>query len=248
MKSSKIIGIIIVCCLSLVVIIFIAGYTLPWHMIHWGTITYAPSNTVTVIGTAKTQVTNQKATFSAGVNSVKDNRDDAISEVNKKLQTIIDAAKGFGIIESDIKTQSLNIYQSEESYYEDGRQKSRLGQWRVSNTVDITLRNVSQASDLSSLLIQSGANNVYGPNFSLEDTEKVENDLLQKAVTQAKEKAVGISSVSGKSLGKILSIAEGNASTFTPFYKNEMGGGGGAPTEAGSSTVEKTVTVTFELK
>lgn len=227
-------------------IVLLAGtYFIPWKFITWGKVKLAPGDTVTVVGEAKTKQKNQKATFSAGVNAVSDNKETAIAEMNRKIQAIVDAAKAFGITSEDIKTQNLNVYQGEETYYEEGRQKSRPGQWRVSNTVEITLNEVDRAQGLTDLLTKSGATNIYGPNFILDDTGDAESGLLEEAIKSAREKAVKVAAVTGRKLGKMVSFVEGYQPV--PMYRTEGGGGGGGGIEPGTGTVTKTVTVTYEL-
>lgn len=205
---------------------------------------------VTVVGEASNQETNQVATFNAGVNAVNDNRDVAIKEVNDTISAMIESVKKFGIADADIKTQNMNIYQNQESYYEEGSQKQRLGQWNVSNTVEIKLRDVAKASELTELLSKSGANNVWGPNYSLDETAGAEDALTEKAIENAREKAERMAAASGARLGKVIQVVEGSSGgVVTPFARMDQGaGGGGAPMEPGSTMVTKMVTVTFELK
>lgn len=235
--------------LFLTAICLLLAFFLPWQKINWGKISLSPAETVTVIGTAKQEQKSQIAIFSAGVNVVKDNKQEAIDEVNQKINALTSAVKDFGIKEADIKTQNLNVYQREETYYEEGRQKSRPGQWNVSNTIEIKLRDVDKASELADLLTRSGATNVYGPNFSVDQPEEADNTLLEAAVKNAREKAEVIARSSNKKLGKILSITEGaQAGQVFPALKMEGAGGGGAGLEPGSETLQKSVTVTFELE
>jgi len=221
-------------------------YFAPWQHITWGKVKVLPGDTITVVGEAKTKQLSQKATFSAGISTVTDTKETAVAEVNKKTEAIIAAVKTFGIPSEDIKTQNLNVYQGEETYYEDGRQKSRPGQWRVNNTIEITLRSVERANDLADVLTQSGANNIYGPNFALDDTGEAEMGLLEEAMKNAREKAATVAKASNRKLGKMVGFSEG----YQPepvYYRMEGGGGGGAGLEPGTGTVTKTVTVTFEL-
>lgn len=224
----------------------------PFKNTNWGKVSTVPSQTITVTGDAKSQQKNQIAHFTAGVNSVNDNKDTAVQEVNQKMQTLTDSIKTFGVAPEDMQTQNMSVYQGEESYYDSNSntQKSRPGQWRVSNTVDIKLRNIDQVSQFTDLLSKSGATNVYGPDFSLEDTDQVSQDLLQKAITNAQQKAQVMAQSSGHQLGQVLSITEGaNYSSGYPVpLAGGMGGGGGAPISQGSTTVQKSVTVVFELK
>lgn len=165
----------------------------------------------------------------------------------KKIAKITASVKDFGITSKDIKTQSLNIYQSEETYYEGDRQKSRLGQWRVSNSIEIRLDDVEKADRLAEILTNSGANNVWGPNFSLEDTKKAEISLLKEALENAREKAEEIAKNTNRKLGKILSVNETGYSQG-PIYRAEGLGGGGGGLEPGVGTIYKQVVVVFEIK
>ncbi len=214
----------------------------------WGRLQVQPIQSITVVGEAKSQEKSQIAIFSAGVNAYNDDKQTAINDVNTKVNAIIEAAKEFGIKPDDIKTQSLNIYQNQDSYYEDGRQKFRPGQWNVGNTVEIKLRDVDRASTLAGILSKGGATNVNGPNFSFDDTSDASNALINEALTSAKTKAEKIAQSAGRKLGKIVNVTEGTDSSAPIYMFREAGGGGGGGGVApGSGTVYKTVTVTFEL-
>lgn len=235
---------LIIAIVLMVTLIAVGGYFLPT----WGRLTIDSPRTVTVVGEARSQEKSQIAIFSAGVNAYNDDKNAAVTEVNTQVEKIISAVKTFGIPAADIKTQSLNIYQNQDSYYEDGRQKYRPGQWNVGNTIEITLRNIDQASVLAALLTESGATNVWGPNFTFDDTSEAATALFEAAYTNARDKAAKVAQSTGKKLGTVVSVVEaGAASRMVPFARME-GGGGGAPVEAGSGTVTKTVTVTFELR
>lgn len=221
---------------------------LPWKSVQWGSIAVQPGSTVTVTGTAKTEQTSQIATFTAGVRSTNDNKDAAITEVNKQIQELTDAVKTFGIPQTDIKTQNINVYQNEETYYEEGRQKMRPGQWRVETSIEIKLRDVKRASELAQVFTKSGATNVYGPNFTLDDTTEAAQLLLSGAVDDARKKAGILAKSSGKKLGAILTISEGSQSP-RPMLAFEGGaGGGGGGMEPGTGLITQSVTVTFELR
>lgn len=229
----------------------LAGLSLvvPWSMVDWGSFALKPARIVTVVGEARSQKKSETASFSAGVNAIGDDKEKAIAEVNGKVTAIIASVKEFGITPTDIKTQNLNIYQNQETYYEDGRQKQRPGQWSVSSSIEMKLRDVDRASSLAELLGKSGANNVYGPNFSLDDDPAEADSLFSEALENAKEKAGNVARASGKKLGNVLSITEGVSSNGPiPSFRMEGAGGGGAGLEPGAGTVSKSVTVVFELR
>lgn len=245
MKAEK----YLVSLMSIMVVLAIL-YFFPWKMITWGTMVMSPERMVTVTGYAESKEKNQIANYSAGVNAVKDSKDEAVNEVNDKIGAITEAVKTFGIDPSDIQTQSMSVYQRQESYYDNGVQKSKPGQWDVNNTISVTLRDVARASAMADLLTKSGATNVYGPNFQLDTTKKAEDALTADAIANAQIKAETMAKASGTSLDKIISVSEGSSGGVSyPLYAMDgRGGGGGAAVEPGSTTVNKTVTVVWSLK
>ena len=238
---------IIVFKLALVAIFLVGVFTIPWRLINWGKIEILPASTITVSGEAHLEEKSQIATFTAGVTAINDDKETAVSEVNQTIDEIINTVKAFGIAEEDIQTRNLSVNQTQEAFIEDERRKVELGQWRANNTIEITLRDVDKASALADLLGESGATNVYGPNFSLDDTQDSEVVLLEEAIDNAREKADTIAKSSGRKLGKIVTVSEGSQQS-SGIFKSLPEAGGGTPIEPGTETVYKTVTVTFELR
>lgn len=244
MENKSVSAAVILSSVLLVSLVALGGLFLP----SWGKLQLLPSHTITVVGEAKSQEKSQIAIFSAGVSAFNDDKNIAVSDVNKKVEAIIEAVKEFGVTSEDIKTQSMNVYQNQDQYYEDGRQKYRPGQWNVSNTVEIKLRNVDRAASLAGVLTKGGATNVYGPNFTFDDTSEQSTALLDAAFKNAQEKAAKVAGSTGRKLGSVVSVTEAGAmQQSVPLYRMEGGGGGGGAVEPGSGTVSKSVTVTFEL-
>ena len=238
---------IIVVKVTLMVILLVGIFLIPWRLVNWGKIEILPASTITVSGEAYLEEKSQIATFTAGVTAVNDDKETAVSEVNQAIGDIISAVKTFGIEEADIQTSSLSVHQIQESFIEDEATRAKLGQWRANNTIEITLRDVDKASALADLLNKSGATNVYGPNFSLDDTQESEIVLLEEAINNAREKAEKIAESSGRKLGKIITVSEGEQQA-SGIFKGLETADGGTPIEPGTETVYKTVTVTFELR
>ena len=240
---------IFVSVLVVMAIVLGAAFILPWERVEWGKLTMTPAQTITVTGVADSQERPQIARFTAGANAVSSNKQEAIDRVNQQVQQTIERVKEFGIAQEDIKTQNLSVYQEQESYYEEGVQRTRPGQWRVDNTIEITLRDVSRASDLVAVLNQGELTNVYGPNFMLDDTAYADTELLKQAVEDARAKADLLAEASGRRVSKVLSITEGGAgSPVYPMFARETGGGGGMPIEPGTQQISRSVTVVFEVE
>jgi len=226
----------------ILVLVIIAVFVLPWRNISWGKIRFQ-DETIVVIGESKTEQKNEVASFNAGVNVINENKETAVNEMNTKISELITSIKNFGIADDDIKTQSVNVYEQQQT------DKSKKNYWVVNNTIEITLRDVSKANNLTDLLNKSGANNIYGPSFTVENTTDTEKSLYDSAIIDAKEKAELIANSSGRKLGKVINVVEGSSNNYSPVYKSLLSSvGGGADLETGTSTVSKTLTVTFEFK
>lgn len=234
----------------LAVLLLTGAYFIPWNNINWGQLEMMPAGTITVQGYAEKTEQNQVARFSAGVTAVNDSKDEAVAEVNRKTEAIIQAVKQFGIPAGNIKTRNLSIHQRQDTYYDDGQQKVRKGQWSVSNNVEVKLVEANKADDLANLLAETEATNVYGPNFQLENNREAANDLIADAIEDARQKAESVAQASNRQLGKIVSVNESGISQPGVYRMMDgLGGaGGGAPIEPGTGTVSKTVVVIFELE
>lgn len=231
---------------------------------HWGSLEMRANATITVSGTAKQEQNNQIANFTAGMESIETTKEEALNKTTKAMNQLIEKVKAFGIKDEDIQTQSASVYQETEYvpmektntliYPQPERGEARKGDWRANNSVSIKLREVDRAEELLAILNSSGANYVYGPDFSLDDMVSASDALLTEAVINARTKAEKIATANNQKVGKILSLVEGNTYPIYSSYKSAMplvGGGTevamDASLEPGSSTTSKTVTVTFEL-
>ena len=228
-----------------VVVLFLLVFVLPLRNINWGKINIGQDIGITVTGEAKTQVKNQIASFTAGVNINKANKDAAVKEVNDKMTKLIEDVKAFGVKAEDIKTQGMSINESQ-------NWETKVKEWYASNSIQITLRDVDKASSFADLLAKSGANNVYGPNLMLDESNTAEKALYEEAMADAKEKAELIAKTAGRKLGKVISVMDSNTTDYSRPYlmsaKEGLGGAVAAPVEAGATTVSKSMTVVFEMK
>ena len=221
------------------VLLLLAGLWLtPWSR---------PRAMITVTGEARQQIDNQVAHFNVSVSQTDKDKQTAVEAVNTEMDKIIKAVKAFGIEAKDLTTQNVSVYETAEPeiLIYPPRPRSGEKQWQASNSLEIVLREVDKASVLTDLLQSFALAQVSGPSFSVDDTNAAEVDLLTQAVETARKKAERIAQVSGRKLGKVLTVSEGGVSQ--PWLIREMAVTN-APVEPGSSPTAKTVTVVFELK
>lgn len=245
-----------------IVLLAVAVIFLPLDRINWGRISILPAATITVTGSAQSDVANQTAGFSATVTSTNADKQTAVNAVNTKMTTLLAALKTFGIADADIKTDSVNVYQQPQPMPLQGSGTTTMmypvppvrtgnGDWTASNSITITLRDVSKASGLSDILNSSGATNIYGPNLGVTPQNSSAGDavLLAKAVADARQKADSIAKAGGQTLGKMINVQEGGSNYPVPMmFATKDSAGAGTPIQPGTTTLSKSVTVVFELK
>ena len=233
----------------LLILLFFLGLGL---LIKFVPFSLEPSASITVSGEARQDLTSQIANFSAGVTATNIDKQTAVNEVNSAMEKIIKSVKDFGIDAKDIQTQQVSVYQTKEDRQEImiyPPRPSGKDVWQASNSISITLRDITKASALADLLQQSNATNVYGPDYSLDDTTQAQADLLSKAIDNAREKAQKIAVASKRKLGKIITVSEGGTVMPGPVFRSmSVAETVSTPVEPGSETIYKSVTVTFELK
>lgn len=234
----------------LTLIIFVAFFSL-------GVLKFASgySNQITVLGVAKKDINNQIAEFTLTFNSEDKDKATAENRNNQKVKKLLADVKTFGIAESDITTDSLNVYQKQEDYYDskENRTKYKYTDWVFSQSIKIKIRDVAKVNDFTNLASRNETSNIYGPNFSVDTQNIDESEVYNLAFENARKKAENIAEKSGRTLGKAMYITEGaaNSNPYPIFARSanfQGGGGASADLPVGTSEVSKTLNVVFELR
>lgn len=113
----------------------------------------------------------------------------------------------FGFERSDLKTLSFNVDTEYESYRENDTYKQRFVRYRVRHILKVEFE--SDNERLGKILYALGncdLNPEFRISYIVKDTEVAKNELLGKAVKDAKEKASVITAAAGVTLKDIQSI------------------------------------------
>lgn len=194
---------------------------------------------VTVTGVGSVKAKPDLADFSFGVETQGATAEEALAKNNQVAQKLIDAIKAAGVAASDIQTQQVSV---SPRYSNDGQ--AIVGYTAV-NTVNAKVRDVSKAGAVVEAAIKAGANQVYGPTFSISSQSGLYRDALKKAFEDARGKAQTIASAAGVSLGEVVNIVEGGG--FFPPIPAKEEAAGGPPIEPGLQEIQGSLTVTFAI-
>lgn len=174
-------------------------------------------------------------------------------QVNKALASI----KAAGVDDKDVTTSSYNVSPHYEStscgsgIYCPMITTSKASGYDVSESVTVKVRDTSKVADVLGGLAKANVSNVSGPNFVVDDTQKVMQEARADAIAKAQADAKVLAQQLGMKLGKVVSFDEGSGSSPTPYFKAaamSTDAAGSAPTlPVGQNEYSDTVTITYEL-
>jgi uncharacterized protein YggE len=207
---------------------------------------------VTVVGVGRVSLVPNIARISVGAEARADTVSEAKQEVDLHLEAIAAALEELGIAEKDIQSAHYSIFYEQDPYQpfprEEGSATEPRGAYRVSSTLEVTVRDVEKAGAVLDGVVAAGANQVHGVNFTVSDDQKWQSQAREKAMADARARAEELATLSGAELGEVLSISEViGGSLYVSYAERGLGGGGGgiAPGELEMSTQ---VQVTFALQ
>ncbi|MFA4871955.1 MAG: SIMPL domain-containing protein [Patescibacteria group bacterium] len=209
---------------------------------------------VTVDGMGKVTAVPDIAVINIGVTTEKATVVAAQKENTDKINAIVKSLRDeFKIDEKDMKTNQYNINPK----YDWTGSSQRIIGYTINQSTQIKIRNFDKIGDILAKATTLGANNVYGPQFTIDDPEKFKEEARKKAIDQAKEKAKVLSQQVGIKLGKIVNFSEGGQGMPIMYDSYALGLGGSATMEkaapapdiqAGSQDIVVNVSISYEVK
>ncbi|WP_422927089.1 SIMPL domain-containing protein [Singulisphaera sp. PoT] len=214
---------------------------------------------ISVSGTGKIFAVPDVAEVSAGVIVDGTTAEKALADNSTLMAKVMDRLKEQGIAAKDIQTTQIQVNPrySQPSGRVAGQREGeefipRLIGYRVSNTVTITARKVDKLGSLLDMLIRSGANQLYGISFRVDNPEKLLDSARKEAVADAKRKAEQVAGEAGVVLGSPLKIeVDGESGPQPPrFFGGEMRmmAAPAAPVAAGEQELRVNVRITYRIK
>jgi len=208
---------------------------------------------ITVVGEGKVSVTPDVAEANVGAEVLAPTVKEATAEAKERMTAIMAALQKAGIAEKDIQTSNYSIYferYPEVSPVVEAKPSEIEGNYRVSNMVQVKIHDLEKIGTILDEVIEAGANNVYGVNFTLDDPSEVMSEARSKAIADAKARAQELAALNGVSLGEVLQISEvigGSFATMGIRMASEYAAGGGGSISPGELQFSMQIQVTYAI-
>jgi len=215
------------------------------HMAH----AMAPEGTVlTVVADGSSTRTPDLAIIRAGVVTQAPTAAEAMRQNGAQMGRVIAALRAAGIAERDIQTASINL--SPQYKYGEGQPPEITG-YQARNAITIRFRDIGKSGAILDALVGVGANDISGPNLTLDAPEGARDEARVAAVKKARARAELYAGAAGLSVDRILSISEGGEMPGpqpVAYARAEMAAADTTEILPGEQKVTVTVTVRFLLK
>ncbi len=223
---------------------------------------------ITVTGKGEVQASPDIAEVTFTLRSEAPKVADAQKQIKEKTAAAVGALAELKIEEKDIKTLSYNSYPK----YEYKQVVCRAGYcppsgnptitgYEVTQTVQIKVRDVDQVGTVFEKLGTLGVSELSGPNFTIDDIEKVKADARGLAIVDAQAKAKVLAEQLELDIIRLTSFDDGSQGSGYPmpmYEKSAYGMGGDSLQSAtgnavngimqGENTTTANATLVFEVK
>lgn len=167
------------------------------------------SRSIQVSGVAVVNVLPDRALIKLGVQS---NGRSAKEAQANNAATINKVTKALKSLEIDVKDISTDWYTIEPIYKD--YDSLFIQSYRIHNTIEIMVRDVSKTNDLLVAAFQAGANQVVDVEFYTSELRKYRDQAREAAMTAAREKADALTKTAGTNVNCVLTITENTQSNF----------------------------------
>ena len=190
------------------------------------------------------------ATIRSGVVSQGATAGAALADNAARMARVLAAVKRAGVEPRDVQTANVSL--NPQYRYADGKPPQITG-YQATNNVAIRFRDIARAGAILDALVAEGANQIDGPNLSIDQPDAALDEARSDAVKRARARAELYARAAGLSVARIVSISESgqnDGGTPEPRIYGMVARDKAVPTQiaAGETDVTVTLSVRFLLK
>ncbi|TCP93685.1 hypothetical protein C8J42_101134 [Sphingomonas sp. PP-CE-1A-559] len=185
------------------------------------------------------------ATIRAGVVSQSTTAAAALTDNAQRMAKVLASLRRAGVVPRDIATSTVQL--APQYRYADNQPPVITG-YQATNTVSIRFRDVAKSGTVLDALVAEGANQIDGPNLTIDKPDAALDEARTDAIAQAKRRADLYAKAAGLRVSRIVSIAESGQDTGGPAQPMFMARAAMAKDSTQIAPGEKDVTVTLSVR
>nr|WP_294775240.1 SIMPL domain-containing protein [uncultured Flavobacterium sp.] len=171
---------------------------------------------IAVSGEGKIKIVPDQAIVTVGFQNTGKDAKEVKALNDEVVDKVLKFLKKSGVPSTDYKTNNVSLGKS----YDYEKKKYN---YQASQTLNITLKDLSKYDDIMMGLNDAGINSIQGVEFKSSKMEDYEREARKKAISNAKQKANDYVSVLGQKVGKAILITD-NSTPYVPqpYFKGNM--------------------------
>lgn len=186
------------------------------------------------------------AALSTGVVTQAADANAALRANAEQMKRVMAAIRAAGIAEKDVQTSGIHV--NPQYRYAENQPPTITG-YQAGNTVSIKVRDVARLGEVLDGLVASGANQVSGPSFEIDQPEAVYDEARRAALEKARRRAEMYARSLDMRVRRIVSISEGGGFVrpMPMLRAMAMDRQEASPVSPGETTLSASLDVVFEL-
>ncbi|WP_326523270.1 SIMPL domain-containing protein [Sphingomonas sp.] len=202
-----------------------------------------------VAATGKTSRVPDIATIRAGVVTQSATAAQALADNAQRMDRVLAALKSAGVADRDVQTSQIAL---QPQYRYAQNEAPVITGYQAANNVSVRFRDIARSGAILDALVKQGANQIDGPNLSIDKPEAAQDEARTDAVATARARAELYARAAGLRVDRILSISETGDYVASPppmlMARASMSDAAESKIAAGEQDVTITVNVRFLLK
>ena len=207
------------------------------------------SPTFNLSASGEVRVAPDMATITTGVQTEAATAQEAMAQNRAQMNQVIAALRRQGIEERHIQTSSLNL---NAVYDYPDNQQPRLRGYQASNQVTIQVHDLDNLGQAIDAVVASGANQINGISFGLENPRAAEDQARRAAVQALQARAALYAEATGMRLVGLRTLTESGGYSPQPpmpYARMEMAAdaGGATPVQGGEVVVRIDISGVYDV-
>ena len=202
--------------------------------------------TITLTASGHVKVEPDQAVIATGVTSEGETAREALTRNSSAMTAVIKGLKAEGIDPRDIQTTNFSVSPKYRRFKD--RRAAVISGYTVTNSVQITVRELPGLGKIIDKVVSLGANQIGGIRFDISKADELKDAARKQAIANGLRKAKLLARAAGARIGQVIKIHEQSRSySPRPVMRSALAKAPAAPIEAGTQTLSVSLALTWEL-